>query len=335
MLALTESRTTCHHVLVAKALTFCLLMVGVTFSPVSAADKPAANAEIVKPKKGDVFVDHSGRPALVFVSEDELEIPSGNENIVCKYSIVKSDKQGDRLRVVVNKLGTTTAVYYELERGGMRNAKDASEFLYTQSAYDYLQTTLSLKMCADREFPEKLKSAVSTGNDVNKTPTRGDPLLCSVAGQDRKVEVLLTNGADPNASLPLHYAALHGNPRSIELLIAKGAKVDAKDAGGRTALHKAAQAAEAQAVAKLLELGADASAKDRLGNTPLHMLARTVGSNRKDLEANVREAVRLLIKRGADVNAKNELATTPLGEMMTSESAKRWRRILEEAGGRE
>jgi len=64
------------------------------------------------------------------------------------------------------------------------------------------------------------------------------------AGGDHKkmVELLIDKGADVNARdeagwTPLHYAAFNGHKDVAELLIAKGADVNAKNDYGETPLH--------------------------------------------------------------------------------------------------
>jgi glutaminase len=67
----------------------------------------------------------------------------------------------------------------------------------------------------------------------------------------------------------LCWAASQGDVRGIELLIARGAKLDLADYDGRTALHLAASEGKKRAVAALLARGVSATAKDRWGNTAL------------------------------------------------------------------
>ena len=57
-------------------------------------------------------------------------------------------------------------------------------------------------------------------------------------------------------------AAKVGNERIIELLIEKGALVNAMDSGGRTPLHYSAENGHVQAAIKLVENGADIKLKD-------------------------------------------------------------------------
>jgi len=58
-------------------------------------------------------------------------------------------------------------------------------------------------------------------------------------------ELLIAKGADINAKdeygwTPLHYAAIKGQKEVVELLIAKGADINSKNQSGETPLHEAA-----------------------------------------------------------------------------------------------
>ena len=127
----------------------------------------------------------------------------------------------------------------------------------------------------------------------------------------------------------LHYAASGGHEEIVELLLAKGADVDAKDNNGKTPLdmangatadllrthgghrgliHVAVRDGDLAGVQALLDASADASSKLFIANsglgkdTLLHIAARY----------GYKEIVELLISEGADVNAKDENSWTPL-----------------------
>lgn len=99
-------------------------------------------------------------------------------------------------------------------------------------------------------------------------------------GHVKVVERLLTEkGCDANATnkfgmVPLHHAAVNGDPNVIEALVKGGAKPYTQDDGGRVPLHWATAHGHVEAVKVLLESGAGfnemANVKDKEGWTPLH-----------------------------------------------------------------
>ena len=91
-------------------------------------------------------------------------------------------------------------------------------------------------------------------------------------GNIEAVKKFLAAGIDVNAkafitgSTPLHIAA---TKEVVELLIAKGADVNAKDKYDMTPLHPAAGRGHKEVVELLIAKGADVNARDEDGDTPL------------------------------------------------------------------
>jgi len=150
------------------------------------------------------------------------------------------------------------------------------------------------------------------------------------AGDLAKVKAFIQEGIDVNTKVhgctPLHCAARYGHKEVAELLIAKGADINAKDTRGRTpidlainkgrkaiakllasksgdvSLHAAAYVGDLQRVEKLINGGANVDAKDQKGQTALHYAA----------SGGQIAVAKLLIANGADVNAGGDW--TPLVE---------------------
>jgi ankyrin repeat protein len=148
------------------------------------------------------------------------------------------------------------------------------------------------------------------------------------AGDLAKVKAFIQEGIDVNTKVhgctPLHCAARYGHKEVAELLIAKGADINAKDTqgwtpiylamyqdrkeiaklllskGGDVSLHTAAYIGDLQTVEKLIDAGANVDAKEK-GVTALHCAAK----------AGQIAVAKLLIANGADVNAGE---WTPLQE---------------------
>jgi ankyrin repeat protein len=171
-------------------------------------------------------------------------------------------------------------------------------------------------------------------NKGAKIPTTGfTPLHSAVEGyyHSQKVEAqfkemidyFLSQGVDINAKgnsgysgadvTVLHSAAVNADKEIIELLIEKGAQVDARAKTGRTPLFIAAMAGNKGAAEALLTKGANVNARDDSNDTPLHSavmennLVRPAGSTKARIEF-----VELLLANGADVNARDNRQYTPL-----------------------
>jgi ankyrin repeat protein len=80
---------------------------------------------------------------------------------------------------------------------------------------------------------------------------------------------ILTKSSLESGFTPLMQAALEDHPATVQLLVAFGAEVDARDLSGKTALVHATWCQHANTVAALLECGADVDAEDKWGDTAL------------------------------------------------------------------
>ncbi len=137
---------------------------------------------------------------------------------------------------------------------------------------------------------ESVAACLDAGADVN-------------ARTDSTFDVFFFSGVRGGYT-PLHSASFFSGDRTVALLLAAGAEVDARDLRGRTPLHGAAGRDwdPAAVVAELVEAGADLNARDGEGNTPLHVSRR----NRNPIVA------LLLLEFGADpalVNDSGQVAS--------------------------
>ena len=106
--------------------------------------------------------------------------------------------------------------------------------------------------------------------------------LATFFGHSEIVELLLENGADPDAAAtgpmnvrPLHSAAAGRKPETIlpivQALLSKGANINCAQNGGFTALHAAAAAGNEELLQFLIEKGADIAAKTDEGKGALDL----------------------------------------------------------------
>ena len=120
-----------------------------------------------------------------------------------------------------------------------------------------------------------------------------DELLASVT------EVLLAKGANVNARdkdglMPLTLVADSGLAAMAEILLAHGADVNAKDNDGRTPLHVAAWMGRTEVAELLLAHYANVNAKNNDDRTPLRFAA----DSSHDPDANHRAVIELLRQHG-------------------------------------
>jgi ankyrin repeat protein len=212
---------------------------------------------------------------------------------------------------------------------------------------------------------EAVRSVLKSGVDVNGLDSWGTPLALAVGkGVDNIVELLIDAGADLEAATlpvagaerPLHLAATRSwGARTAELLISRGAQLNARDKAGRTPLITAVVGDNIEVAEVLLAAGADIEGVDsQLGATPLSwaacagrfkaarfLLSRGAQINvRAGPDGNtplhhavrcchkVPEMIRFLVVNGANVNATNDSGLTPIKQT----SSKTQKQLLRSLG---
>jgi ankyrin repeat protein len=102
---------------------------------------------------------------------------------------------------------------------------------------------------------------------------------------------------------PLHLAAHFGRLDVVNLLLARGAEVDARSTNvtANTPLHAALAGAHPAAARRLIDRGADVNAVEAGGYTPLHQAA----------DQGDAEMVRVLLERGARPDPQTDDGDTP------------------------
>lgn len=145
-------------------------------------------------------------------------------------------------------------------------------------------------------------------------------------GNWRLARFLLERGAktEPAGGQPVLLAAAgteEDDAAGVQLLLRHKARVDARDARGRSALHEAAFAGHAGICEALLDAGADANARDGEGRTPLLDAAR----------AGALVALEALVAAKAEVQASDGQGANALHLACAAEapSAAMVRRLLE------
>ncbi|KAJ5297125.1 uncharacterized protein N7443_008018 [Penicillium atrosanguineum] len=124
--------------------------------------------------------------------------------------------------------------------------------------------------------------------------------LASFNGHERQVGVLLSlggediNSTDGTGTYPVISASVNGHEKVVQLLLEKGAEVNAQDREDRNALQAASFEGHDEIVQLLLEKGAEVNAQGRYYGNAL----KTASFKGHD------KIVQLLLEKGAEVNAQ-------------------------------
>ena len=169
--------------------------------------------------------------------------------------------------------------------------------------------------------PDAPISSISTDNDPISRPRFGwarlpidflvGPSMLAAAEEGDAARLISTLGFIRNIDFQdrdwkkptaLHKAAAKGHKEIVQLLLSKGASLEAKDVFERTPLHYAALNGRFSTVELLLSKRASLEAKSIYGQTPLHCAAWRGDTS----------TVELLHSKGASLEAINKRGQTPL-----------------------
>ncbi|XP_062356328.1 ankyrin repeat domain-containing protein 27 isoform X1 [Cinclus cinclus] len=130
---------------------------------------------------------------------------------------------------------------------------------------------------------EEVERLLSQGDSDKDTVQKMCHPLCYcdkceklVSGKLNDPSIITPFSRDDRGYTPLHIAAVCGHTSLVDLLVAKGAIVNATDYHGSTPLHLACQKGYQNVTLLLLHYKASTDVQDNNGNTPLH-LACTYG----------------------------------------------------------
>ncbi len=119
------------------------------------------------------------------------------------------------------------------------------------------------------------------------------------------------NQKDDFGRTALHHAASSDWSDALNILIERGADVNARDVDGITPLH---MASGINCISELIKKGGNVNAQDRVGRTPLHIWA----GNRVEPA----EIIFTLVKNGANPNSRDYQDATPLHYAVEADNTK-------------
>ncbi len=182
--------------------------------------------------------------------------------------------------------------------------------LIWKASHTIAKPEISIYRAAERGQYEDVQAHILTGTPVNGLSSDGhSPLYYAVlSGRKDVVDLLLSNGANPNAegvgqTTPLYVAAGQGNLAIVKDLVAAGADMKARANHGASALFAAADSGNPEIINLLLAAGNDPNA--RLTNTPNTVLCNAC------IKGNL-QTVKILLDHGAQIEARGFSGRTPL-----------------------
>jgi ankyrin repeat protein len=257
--------------------------------------------------------DLNGQTALMWAAEN------GHEKVVQMLLDKGADlnAQDGSLNTVLQRAsrnGHETVVQMLLDKGADLNALSGS-----------LDTALQ---AASRSGQEKVvQILLDKGADVNAQSGSLDTALqptswsmrvskgsfgtalqeASSGGHEKLVQILLDKGADMNAQhgslgTALQAASRGGHEKVVQMLLDKGADVNAQGGLFNTALQAASWGGHEKVVQTLLDKGADVNALSVSRGTALQAAS----------EEGHEKVVQILLEKGADVNAQDRYMNTAL-----------------------
>jgi ankyrin len=156
---------------------------------------------------------------------------------------------------------------------------------------------------------------IDTADDLGRTALH----VAAESESATVLELLLTEGADPNASSPdksmeppLHIAARAGRDKSVKMLLEHGADINTVHASGRTALHAATVNDRSSTIQVLIKNKARVDQQDDEGMTALCLAAAETRASKPKKSIYTTATMETLIQGGADLEKPDRCGWTPL-----------------------
>lgn len=173
------------------------------------------------------------------------------------------DKELQKIRDRTKTDGVSSSALTQAEAEELARVKSLAQNSPDLLNAPYKEGLAPLQYAARQGFPTVLEFVLEQGVNANGLERNTPPIvLAAERGHLRIVQLLLDKGADVNAASPSGETALHGAADKsfkavVELLLARGADVNRATTGNSTALHAAVTRGNSNLVALLLAQKAD------------------------------------------------------------------------------
>ncbi|XP_043979984.1 ankyrin repeat domain-containing protein 27 isoform X1 [Gambusia affinis] len=212
----------------------------------------------------------------------KTEIPNWMANLSYMRNFCFSNSNKDELSYC---LSTFEAAVEYINLGKLQNTCSVTGELKDKALFKERMSLLTQNMAAP---VHRLFEHIANGNEaeVERLLSDGEadedvrmchPLcscdLCDghLSGRLNDLSIITPFSRDDRGHTPLHAAAMCGQAQLIDLLVHKGAPVNATDYHALTPLHMACQRGYQGVSLLLLHYKANTEAQDNNGNTPLHL----------------------------------------------------------------
>ncbi|KAG9990133.1 purine and uridine phosphorylase, partial [Aureobasidium melanogenum] len=224
---------------------------------------------------------------------------------------LRGEEENEQIRVEINRVINLKVLQLANELSLRESTSSRLEqtllamehrtYLWLHLAIDDVRTTLQNSLRPDEEPIDSVPSSVEGAYEkiLSRGGRNGDALqAASIGRHDRIVQMLLDRGADVNAQGGTYGNALiaasrDGHDRIVQMLLDRGANVNAQDRVYGNALYVASSNGYEKIVRILLDKGAD------VNNQSGHYTALEIASGK-----GYNKIVQMLLNKGADINVE-------------------------------